>query len=125
MPKQSAALDRLDPDLRQAVLQRYAWEQRRRWFVLAILWLVGVPLCLWLLRYHLGLLQEVFTWAALRYGLIFNPKPAIALLATLLLSATSLISWGVHRHFGLSRAEVKRLEKQVRRIQTRGKQHPL
>lgn len=125
MAAKSLALATLEPDLRRAVLRLHGWEQRRRWFLLLLLWLVVVPICLLLLRYPLSLLADYFTWSGLRYGLAFNPKPASGLLVTLLLTLTSLLSQGGYRLFGLSRAEVRRLEKRVLRIRERGRQSPL
>lgn len=125
MPAKSTALAILDPDLRQAVLRLHGWEQRRRWYVLLLLWLIVVPICLLLLRYPLSLLVDYFTWSGLRYGLAFNPKPASGLLVTLLLTVTSLLSRWFYHVFGLSGAEIRRLEKRVLRIRARGKQDPL
>lgn len=125
MEKNSPALQRLQPDLRQAVLRLHSWEQRRRWLIISLFWLVLLPLCLAMLRYHLGLLFEYFTWSGLRYGLAFNPIPAAGIMATVLLTLSSLLSQWFYRHYGLTAPEVYRLEKRARRIRAKGERYPL
>lgn len=77
------------------------------------------------LRYPLALLGDYFTWSAVRYGLAFHPIPAAVLIGTLLFTGTSLLARWFYRSYGLGGPEVRRLEKQVRRIQQRGQSHPL
>jgi hypothetical protein len=124
-PLPSPALESLQPPLRQAVIRLHAWEQRRRWILVALLWLLVVPFCLWLLRARISLLLEYFTWSGLRYGLAFNQVAAMGLLATLLLTLTSVWSRWFYSHYGLAATEVRRLERLALRIQARGEGHPL
>ena len=78
-----------------------------------------------MLRYHISLLMEYFTWAGVRYGLAFNPIPATGLAITILLTLSSTISRWFYKTYGLTATEVQRLEKRVKRIQARGESHPL
>jgi len=47
-----------------------------RWLFASILWMTVGTLSLWGLRYPISLAMEDFTWASLRYGLVFNRLPA-------------------------------------------------
>jgi len=123
--KPNLALDHLSPPMQNAVQQLHRWEQRRRWLQVALLWLCLFPLCLWLLRYHVGLLRDYFTWSAIRYGLAFNPIPATGLVLTFCLTVSSLLSHWFYQTYGLSSTEVRRLEKRAARIQAKGQGHPL
>jgi hypothetical protein len=123
--KPNPALERLPPHLQQAVAKLHAWEQRKRWILVALLWLLWVPFCLVLLRYPISLLLDYFTWSGVRYGLAFNRVAAVGLVTTLLLTLTSLLSHGFYNRYGLATTEVRRLEKRALRIQARGESHPL
>lgn len=125
MKPPNPALEALPPHLQQAVVKLHAWEQRKRWLLVALMWLLGVPFCLILLRDRISLLLDYFTWSGVRYGLAFNRVAAFGLVTTLLLTLTSLLSQGLYKRYGLATAEVKRLEKRVLRIQARGERHPL
>lgn len=111
--------------MQAAVTRLHRWEQKRRWILVALLWLLLVPLCLLLLRYPIGLLWDYFTWSGVRYGLAFNPIPAAGLIFTLLLTLSSLISRWFYRTYALTATEVRRLEKRALRIHARGQSHPL
>ena len=111
--------------MKQAVLRLHNWEQRRRWQMVTLLWLLLLPVCLVLLRYPISLLLEYFTWSGLRYGLAFNPIPTAGLVLTLVLTLSSLLSQCFYGIYGLTSTEVRRLEKRARRIQARGQNSPL
>lgn len=111
--------------MQEAVQRLHRWEQKRRWLLVTLLWLVLLPFCLLLLRYPISLLLDYFTWSGVRYGLAFNPIPAAGLILTCLLTVSSLISSWFYRTYGLTVSEVQRLEKRATRIQAKGKSHPL
>lgn len=111
--------------MQDAVKRLHRLEQKRRWLLVTLLWLVLFPLCLLLLRYPISLLLEYFTWSGVRYGLAFNPMPAAGLSFTFLLTLSSLISRWFYQTYGLTNTEVRRLEKRAMRIQARGQKHPL
>ena len=111
--------------MQEAVQRLHRLEQKRRWLLVGLLWLLLFPCCLLLLRYPIGLLLQYFTWSGVRYGLAFNPIPAAGLLLTILLTLSSLISQWFYQSYGLTDTEVRRLEKRATRIQARGQRHPL
>ena len=111
--------------MQNAVGRLHRLEQKRRWLLVAALWLLLFPFCLLLLRYSISLLLDYFTWSGVRYGLAFNPIPAAGLILTVLLTISSLLSQWFYQTYGLTSTEVRRLEKRAMRIQARGQRHPL
>ena len=109
------AFDAIAPDLKPKVVALYQADQRQRWQSLLFLWLVMMPICLFLLRKVWGLLWEYFTWSALRLGLQYNIIPAMGIIGISLLTTTTVLRQLRVRWFGLSQGEVKRLVKQVRK----------
>ncbi|MBM0741649.1 hypothetical protein JOY44_08470 [Phormidium sp. CLA17] len=96
-----------------------------RWLFAGALWLTVGTLSLWGLRYPISLAMEYFTWAALRYGLVFSPIPGFGL--SLCLAVTlSILVWQLRNWLlGLPKRECRRLEQQVLRIRQQGSSHPL
>lgn len=125
MDKPNLAIEQLPPAMQTAVKRLHNWEQKRRWVLVILLWLLLFPVCLLLLHYPIRLLLEYFTWSGVRYGLAFNPIPAAGLLLTILLTCSSLISQWFYQTYGLTSTEVRRLQKRATRIQARGESHPL
>jgi len=96
-----------------------------RWLLVGILWLSLGPLSLWGWRYELSLLRSHFTWAALRYGVLFNPWPALGLTLCIGMTLAVLVWQSRNILVGIPHEEQKRLEQQVRRIGQQGVSHPL
>jgi hypothetical protein len=96
-----------------------------RWLTVLVLWLTAGAWSLWNLRYNIGLIQEHFTWAALRYGLHFNPIPTVGLSVCIGMTAAVLVWQSRNILYGLSAPEQKRLVQQVRDIRHQGRSHPL
>lgn len=119
------AFEALEPELKQPVARLYAIQQRSRWRFVLAMWLILIPLSLWGLRETLSLLMDYFTWAALRYGLIYNRLSALGIFLTLILTVTSAITRLRFKLMGYSGEEIYRLRRQVQRIQTKGQKHPL
>jgi len=77
------------------------------------------------LRYPISLATEDFTWASLRYGLVFNRLPAFGLFLCLGVTL-SIWVWQLRNWlFGLPKSERRRLEQQVLRIRQQVNSHPL
>lgn len=110
----AAALDRL-----------YRLNLYCRWLVVAILWLTLGAGSLWALRDPIGLLRDYFTWAAVRYGLVFHPLAALGLVVCFVLTLSALL-WQIQfMLWGISRSERQRLERKVFKIWKKGQRHPL
>ncbi|MCA1992121.1 MAG: hypothetical protein LDL41_08750, partial [Coleofasciculus sp. S288] len=96
-----------------------------RWLVVGILWMTLAPLCLWGWRYEISLLRSHFTWAALRYAIVFNRLPAIGLATCIGMTVAVLVWQSRNILLGIPPHEQKRLENQVQRIRQQGTSHPL
>jgi hypothetical protein len=96
-----------------------------RWMFDGFLWLTVGTASIWALRSDIGLWIATFTWAAVRITLAYNRLPMLGLgiciamtLATLVWQS-SIILWGVNPR------ERRSLIDQVKKIQNKGKSHPL
>ncbi|HBE18251.1 MAG TPA: hypothetical protein DEG17_01290 [Cyanobacteria bacterium UBA11149] len=96
-----------------------------RWLVVTILWLTLAPLSLWGWRYEISLLRSHFTWAAVRYGIIFNRLPFLGLSICVAVTAAVLVWHSRNILWGMPADEEKRLHQQVCRICQQGQSHPL
>ncbi|NJK34978.1 MAG: hypothetical protein HC919_08525 [Oscillatoriales cyanobacterium SM2_2_1] len=96
-----------------------------RWVFIAVLWLTCGTVSLWHLREELELMAAQFTWAALRVGLMYNPRPFFGLAFCLAMTQATLVWQSWHILFGVNQRERKRLLGRVHKIRTRGRQHPL
>jgi len=96
-----------------------------RWLVVGLLWLTLGAWSLWRLQRTISLALENFTWAALRYGLVFDRGAAVSL--ALCIGATvAVLVWQTRSLlWGLSPRDRQRLEQQVSRIRQQGNSHPL
>lgn len=117
----------LDPAIsfQQEVERLYRLTIYGRWCVVVLLWLTIGALSLWALRYPISLLLDYFTWAAVRYGLMFNRFPAIGLATCIGFTVAVLLRQSHDAVFGLSHLDRQRLERQVQRIRQQGRSHPL
>jgi hypothetical protein len=96
-----------------------------RWLMVLFFWVTVGSLSLWGWRYEISLLQEYFTWSAVRYGIIFNPLPAMGLGFCIGVTLAVLFWHSRNILLGLSPQEQQRLEHQVHRISQQGASHPL
>ncbi|HEY9299607.1 MAG TPA: hypothetical protein VIQ31_25240 [Phormidium sp.] len=96
-----------------------------RWLFVGLLWLTIGSLSLWALRDEFALLQQHFTWVAVRYGLAYNRIPAMGLGLCLGMTVAVMIWQSRNILIGMPKEERRRLEQQVLRIRQQGKSHPL
>ncbi len=115
----------LDPIFLQRVERLHRLTVYGRWMFITVLWLTVGAASLWALRDSIQLMLDYFTWAALRYSLVFNPMPAFGLTLCVGMTVAVLIWQSRNLLFGLSPAETKRLERRVQKICLQGKSHPL
>jgi hypothetical protein len=115
----------LDPIFQSQIDRLHQLNIYGRWVTIGLLWATVGAYSLWELRYPIELISEDFTWSAVKYGLSFQPLPALGLsLCIGIMSATLVwqsrnIIWGIPKH------EQERLIKQVCRIRQQGSSHPL
>ncbi|HEY9635316.1 MAG TPA: hypothetical protein V6D14_18075 [Coleofasciculaceae cyanobacterium] len=114
-----------DPTFKAQVKRLHRLTVYGRWTLVMFLWMTLAPWSLWGLRYEISLLRSYFTWVALRYGIIFNPVPAISLAFCIGMTGAVLIWQSRNIFLGIPHQEQKRLERQVRRICQQGASHPL
>ena len=115
----------LDPTFKAQVQRLHQLTVYGRWLVVVILWITLGSLSLWGWRYELSLLRSHFTWSAVRYGIIFNPWPALGLGLCVSMTTAILVWQSRNILFGLPHEEQQHLEQQVRRIAQQGVSHPL
>jgi hypothetical protein len=115
----------LDPIFKNQIDNLHRLTICGRWMVIALLWgTIGVY-SLWELRYPIGLIIEDFTWAAVKYGLMFDPLPAFGLFTCVGMMAGTLTWQSRNLIWGLSSHEQQRLARQVCQIRQQGNSHPL
>lgn len=115
----------LDPSLKIPIMRLHRLTVYGRWFVVSLLWVILAPWCLWGWRYEISLMRSHFTWSAVRYGIIFNPWPALGLGLCVSMTTAILVWQSRNILFGLPHEEQQHLEQQVRRIAQQGVSHPL
>lgn len=97
-----------------------------RWLFVLICWLTLAPFGIWEMRETIMLCKEHCTWAAIRYGLQFNPVGGFALVFSVAITTSVLIWQSSHiLQGGLSDKEIYYLEKQVEKIRATGPKHIL
>lgn len=96
-----------------------------RWLFVSICWLTLGTYALWNLKEEIALVFDYFTWAAVYYGFHFNLVPTL-FLAFCVGSTVSVLLWQSRNIiWGMPASERRQLERQVKKIMTRGKKHPL
>lgn len=127
MPSNGEHIDRaaLDSAFQQEIQRLHRLTVYGRWLVVGLLWLILAPICLWNLRSEIELWREYFTWAALRYGLIYHRFAAFGLALCVGMTVSTLLWQSRNILFGLSDRHSQRLEKQVHKIHQQGSSHPL
>lgn len=117
--------DKMDLSFTKQVQKLHQLTVYGRWFFVGCLWLTIAPLSLWNLRREIALLQQYFTWVAVRYGLFYNPLPTLGLAFCVATTVSTLVWQSRNILLGLPQQEQKRLEKQVLKIREQGQTHPL
>jgi hypothetical protein len=115
----------LDPIFKNQIDHLYRLNVYGRWIVITLLWLTIGAYSLWELRYPISLIQEDFTWAAVKYGLIFQPIPALGLCLCVGMMTGTLVWQSRNIIWGLPKQERQRLIQQVGNIRKQGSSHPL
>jgi hypothetical protein len=115
----------LDPIFKNQIDNLHHLTIYGRWIVIALLWgSIGVY-SLWELRYPLELISEDFTWSAVKYGLMFQPLPALGLFTCVGMTAGTLTWQSRNLIWGISSHDRERLARQVCQIRQQGDSHPL
>ncbi len=121
----SAAEIELDPIFKNQIDNLHRLTVYSRWIVIALLWgTIGIY-SLWELRYPISLIHEDFTWAAVKYGLMFQPLPALGLFICIGIMAGTLTWQSRNIIWGLPAHDRDRLARQVVQIRAQGTSHPL
>lgn len=115
----------LDPTFMVKVQRLHQLTVYGRWLLVSILWICLAPISLWGWRYEISLLRSHFTWAALRYGIIYNRLPVMGLAICIGMTTAVLVWQSRNILWGLPPSEQRRLEQQVHRICQQGASHPL
>ncbi len=123
-------LDPLDEQISEQLLERQVQrlievQTYLRWMFDGFLWLTVGTASLWAMRSDIELWIASFTWAAVRMSLIFHRLPflglgiCVAMTLSTLVWQSSIILWGINQR------ERRSLINQVKKIQAKGKSHPL
>ncbi len=113
------------PNLTQAVKNLHRFTLYLRWIIVSLCWIVVIPLALWSLRHEIAMMREHFTWAALRYSLIYNLIPSFFIFLSVAITLAVLVWHSRYILQGIQPHERHQLEKQVKRIYALGPRHPL
>lgn len=114
-----------DPNFAEQVERLLEITLYGRWLVVVLLWLTVGSLSLWALRNEISLLQQHFTWVAVKYGLAYNRLPAVGLGLCVGMTVAVMLWQSRNILIGMPQKERQRLEQQVFRIRQQGKSHPL
>jgi hypothetical protein len=115
----------LDPIFKNQIDNLYRLNLYGRWLVIGLMWLTIGIYSLWGLRYPISLIQEDFTWAAVKYGLIGEPIPAFGLCLCVGMMTGTLVWQSRNIIWGIPNKERQRLTQQVGNIRKQGNSHPL
>ncbi|MBD2328225.1 hypothetical protein [Alkalinema sp. FACHB-956] len=96
-----------------------------RWLFVIFLWLTLGTWSLWSLRKAIALIQDYFTWSAVRYGLIFNPIAGIGLVLCIAMTLSVLIWQSRNILWGLPPRDREHLKAMTIAIRRKGRRHPL
>jgi hypothetical protein len=115
----------LAPQMRIEMLRLYRLMLYGRWMVVLGVWLTVGMFSLWGLRSSIALALDYFTWAAVRYAIVYHRLPALGLAFCLGLTAAVLTWQSRNLLFGLPQREKQHLHQTVLRIHHQGQTHPL
>jgi len=114
-----------DPLLERQIQRLIEVQTYLRWLFDGCLWLTVGAASIWTLRSDIELWIAAFTWAAVRITLAYNRLPmmgiglCVAMTLATLVWQSSIILWGI------SPSERRSLIQQIKKIQAKGKRHPL
>ena len=112
-------------DFKQKVARLHRLTVYGRWLFVLVSWLTLGTYALWHLKEEIALCVDYFTWAAVYYGLHFNLVPTLCLIFCIA-TTISVLTWQSRNIiWGVPANEQRQLERQVAKIQARGKRHPL
>lgn len=114
-----------DPIFQQQVQRLHHFTVYSRWLLIALLWVLVAPICLWLLRSEFALWQDYFTWTAVRYTIVYNRLPSLGLIICIAATVAILIWQSRNILWGMPQEYVEHLEEQVLQIRRQGESHPL
>ncbi len=114
-----------DPQFQQQVQKLHQITVYSRWLLVGLLWLTIAPVSLWSLRSEIALLQQYFTWTAVRFGLYYHPLATFGLALCIGMTVSVLVWQSRNILVGLPADEQRRLEQQVSKIRQQGSTHPL
>jgi hypothetical protein len=115
----------LDPAFQAGIERLHHLTVLTRWGVILGLWSTVGALSLWAIRQHLAVLADYFTWAGLRYVLIFNRFSAIGLIICIALTLSTLLWQSRNILWGRSAEDQERLHQKLLQINQQGQSHPL
>ena len=115
----------LDPLFKAQIDNLYRLNIYTRWSIIALMWLTIGAYSLWGLRRPIDLIQEDFTWAAVKYGLIGEPIAAFCLCLCVGVMTGTLVRQSRDMIWGVPKREQERLTQQVGNIRKQGNSHPL
>jgi hypothetical protein len=113
------------PSQRRKIQRLHELRVYFRWLSVLLCWCSLAPIALWSLREEIALIADYFTWSALRYTLIFNPLETLFLSICIGMTAGVLVWQSRNILWGLPPGYQQRLQQQVRKIEARGRTHPL
>jgi hypothetical protein len=113
------------PDFKQKVARLHQLTVYGRWFFVLFSWLTLGFYALWQLKEEIALCFDYFTWVAVYYGLHFNLVPTLCLIFCIATTLSVLVWQSRNIIWGLPVNEQRQLERQVKKIQAKGKKHPL
>jgi hypothetical protein len=127
---QSNTIDESDQSLSDPLLDRQVQrlievQTYLRWIFDGFLWLTVGTASLWTLRSDIELWIATFTWAAVRITLTYDRLPMLGIGLCVAMTLATLVWQSCIILFGVSPSEKRSLIKQVKRIQAKGKSHPL
>ncbi|HEY9844832.1 MAG TPA: hypothetical protein V6D03_01405, partial [Candidatus Caenarcaniphilales bacterium] len=80
-----------DASFRQEVERLHQLSVLGRWRTIGLIWLTIGTLSLWALRTEISLWIDYFTWAAVRYAIIYNRFPALGIAFCLGMTVATLV----------------------------------
>lgn len=118
-------MSKFQSDFEQKVTKLHQLTVYGRWLFVLISWLTLGSYALWNLKEEITLWFDYFTWAAVYYGFHFNLLPTLCLAFCVGITISVLIWQSRNIIWGLPAEEQRELEIKVKKIQARGKKHPL
>ncbi len=97
---------------------------RNWWWLCLALWLTIGALSLWWLHADLQLIREYFTWAAVKYMLVYNRLAAMGLGLCFGITLALLYAESRHILLGVSKGEKLQLANRLAKIRAQGPSHP-